>query len=49
LKQLTPGDFASVKNQSRLRPMSSATDWLKALKAECALKPKAESAGMGFV
>jgi hypothetical protein len=49
LKQLTPGDFASVKSQSRLRPMCSASDWLKALKAECALKPKAESAGMGFV
>jgi transitional endoplasmic reticulum ATPase len=49
LKQLTPGDFASVKNQSRLRPMSSASDWLKALKAECALKPNPQSVGMGFV
>lgn len=49
LNLLTPGDFASVKRQSRLRPIQSPADWVKALQAECALKPRAKSSGMGFI
>ncbi len=49
LTQLTPGDYAAVQRQGRLRPLRSATDWVRALQAECALKPKAKSGGMGFV
>ena len=49
LTLLTPGDYAAVKRQSRLRPLSSAADWVRALQSECALKPKAKSGGMGFV
>lgn len=49
LNLLTPGDFAAVKRQSRLRPLQTVADWVKALQAECALKPRAKSSGMGFV
>jgi hypothetical protein len=49
LNLLTPGDFASVKRQSRLRPIQSPADWVKALQAECSLKPRAKSSGMGFI
>ncbi|WP_165803966.1 AAA family ATPase [Limnohabitans planktonicus] len=49
LSNLTPGDFAAVHRQSRLRPLRSASDWVKALQAESALKPGAQSTGMGFL
>jgi SpoVK/Ycf46/Vps4 family AAA+-type ATPase len=49
LTQLTPGDYAAVQRQSRLRPLTSASAWVTALEAECALKPKAHRGGMGFV
>jgi hypothetical protein len=46
LTRLTPGDFAAVRRQSRLRPLHSASDWVKALQAECALKPQTKTSGM---
>jgi len=49
LTQLTPGDYAAVQRQSRLRPLHSASAWVAALEAECALKPKTGGGGMGFV
>ncbi len=49
LTQLTPGDYAAVLRQSRLRPLRHAGDWVAALQTECALKPKVKSGGMGFV
>ena len=49
LTQLTPGDYAAVQRQSRLRPLRSVADWVRALQAECELKPKAKRSGMGFV
>jgi transitional endoplasmic reticulum ATPase len=49
LARLTPGDFAAVHRQSRLRPLHSASDWVKALQAECALKPQTRTSGMGFL
>ena len=49
LTQLTPGDFAAVQRQSRLRPLRNAGDWVNALQAECAIKPKAKTSGIGFV
>jgi SpoVK/Ycf46/Vps4 family AAA+-type ATPase len=49
LTQLTPGDYAAVQRQSRLRPLHSASAWVAALEAECSLKPKTGGGGMGFV
>lgn len=49
LHNLTPGDFAAVLRQSRLRPMRSASDWVQALQSECAIKPGAASQAFGFV
>ena len=49
LARLTPGDFAAVHRQSRLRALHSASDWVKALQAECALKPQTKTSGMGFL
>ncbi|PUE06872.1 hypothetical protein B9Z51_13170 [Limnohabitans sp. T6-5] len=49
LNNLTPGDFAAVQRQSRLRPLRSASDWVKALQAESAIKPGAKGASMGFL
>lgn len=48
LSQLTPGDFAAVVRQHRFRPIESATIFLRALDAECALKPGG-CCGIGFV
>lgn len=49
LSNLTPGDFAAVHRQSRLRPLRSASDWLKALQAESTLKPGTKGTAMGFL
>lgn len=38
LVQLTPGDFAAVVRQHRLRPIATAAGLITALAAECALK-----------
>ena len=49
LNNLTPGDFAAVLRQSRLRPLRSASDWVKALQGESAIKPGAQCKTIGFV
>lgn len=49
LTQLTPGDYAAVQRQSRLRPLNSASAWVAALAAECALKPRSKTSGVGFI
>lgn len=49
LSQLTPGDYAAVVRQSRLRPIQSASQMVQALAEECALKPGAKTRGIGFV
>jgi transitional endoplasmic reticulum ATPase len=49
LSNLTPGDFAAVLRQSRLRPLRSASDWVKALQGESAIKPDAQRKTIGFV
>lgn len=48
MQKLTPGDFATVIRQNRFRPMTSSTDIVSALEAECALKEGAKSS-MGFL
>ncbi len=48
LRSLTPGDFAVVLRQSRLRPMHSVASVIAALEAECAVKEGA-SRSIGFV
>lgn len=53
LHQLTPGDFAAVVRQSRLRPLVSPVDLVAALERECALKAGndrgGQGGGMGFL
>ncbi len=49
LGQLTPGDYAAVVRQSRLRPIQSASHMVQALAEECALKPGAPTRGIGFL
>ncbi len=45
---LTPGDFATVRRQHRLRPIKTAEDFYRRLAAECALKHN-EGVKMGFL
>lgn len=47
LHTLTPGDFATVIRQSRFRPITTPTDLLTALEAECAVKEGGKAA-IGF-
>ncbi|WP_291919041.1 AAA family ATPase [Limnohabitans sp.] len=49
LGQLTPGDYAAVVRQSRLRPIQSASHMVQALAEECALKPGAKTRSIGFI
>jgi len=48
IHHLTPGDFANVMRQSRLRPVKSPSQLLELLKAECALKPESRTKSIGF-
>lgn len=48
LSVLTPGDFANVIRQSRLRPIKKAEDFLMLLKAECEAKPGHTRSKIGF-
>jgi AAA+ superfamily predicted ATPase len=48
IRHLTPGDFANVMRQSRLRPITSAAQLLDQLKAEVALKPESRTKSLGF-
>jgi hypothetical protein len=47
LGQLTPGDYAAVLRQNRLRPFQTAIQLVQALAAECDVKPNAKRA-IGF-
>lgn len=48
LGQLTPGDFAAVLRQNRLRPFQAASQLVQALSAECDVKPNVKRA-IGFI
>jgi SpoVK/Ycf46/Vps4 family AAA+-type ATPase len=45
---LTPGDFANVFRQARLRRIASAADLVDRLAAECAAKPEGRRNRIGF-
>lgn len=45
---LTPGDFANVVRQARLRPVGSSDELLRRLQAECEMKPEGRRQSMGF-
>jgi SpoVK/Ycf46/Vps4 family AAA+-type ATPase len=47
LQVLTPGDFAALARQARFRPIKTASDMLRVLEAECALKDDGHQA-IGF-
>jgi SpoVK/Ycf46/Vps4 family AAA+-type ATPase len=48
LRLLTPGDFANVTRQSRLRKIESADILVSLLTAECTIKPGAKLRKIGF-
>lgn len=48
LGMLTPGDFAAVARQARLRKIAGCTDLLSRLASECAIKPGANKRAIGF-
>ena len=48
LNTLTPGDFANVVRQSRLRKMATASELLARLAAECEAKPEGRRKSIGF-
>lgn len=48
LSWLTPGDFANVVRQSRLRKMKSTQDLIDRLSAECQVKPEGMKRAIGF-
>lgn len=48
LHLLTPGDFANIIRQSRLRKIVSAHDLVKRLDAECEIKPGGAKRTIGF-
>ncbi|BBP01056.1 AAA family ATPase [Sulfuriferula nivalis] len=48
LAMLTPGDFATVSRQARLRKITDDADLLSRLTDECALKPDANKRAIGF-
>jgi SpoVK/Ycf46/Vps4 family AAA+-type ATPase len=48
LRLLTPGDFANVVRQSRLRTISSASELIGLLEAECKIKPESGKQKIGF-
>jgi SpoVK/Ycf46/Vps4 family AAA+-type ATPase len=45
---LTPGDFANVARQGKLRRIASAWELLERLAAECAIKPEGKKRPIGF-
>lgn len=48
MSRLTPGDFATVWGRARIIPPGSARAFLRALDAECALKPHGQRRCIGF-
>ena len=49
LKNLTPGDFATISRQSRFRKINSASDFIQKLKEEMKLKKLQDGKSMGFI
>lgn len=45
---LTPGDFANVARQAKLRNITSAHELLKQLASECEMKPEGKKRAIGF-
>lgn len=45
---LTPGDFANVARQAKLRSIASAYELLERLAAECEVKPEGKKRAIGF-
>ena len=48
IRLLTPGDFANVARQSRLRRIATAADLVARLAAECEAKPEGRRKRIGF-
>lgn len=48
LHLLTPGDFANIVRQTRLRKIQSADDFIERLSAECKVKPEGIKLKIGF-
>lgn len=48
LHLLTPGDFANVVRQSRLRKIQSSQDLIERLHSECEVKPEGMKRAIGF-
>jgi len=48
LRYLTPGDFATIKRQSRFRPLRSIADMIERLQDEIKVKKVDDSRKMGF-
>lgn len=46
---LTPGDFANIARQSRLRKIQSSSELIERLAAECKFKPEGINHGIGFL
>jgi SpoVK/Ycf46/Vps4 family AAA+-type ATPase len=49
LRQITPGDFATIARQSRFRRIKSATEFIERLKEEMSIKKLESGNVMGFV
>jgi len=49
LKNLTPGDFATISRQSKFKKIKSASDFIVRLKEEMKLKKLQDGKTMGFV
>jgi SpoVK/Ycf46/Vps4 family AAA+-type ATPase len=49
MKNLSPGDFATINRQSKFRKTGSASDFIKRLKEETRLKKLSDGASMGFI
>ena len=49
LRQITPGDFATIARQSRFRGIKSATEFIERLKEEITIKKLESGNVMGFV
>jgi SpoVK/Ycf46/Vps4 family AAA+-type ATPase len=49
LKQITPGDFASITRQSKFRKISNTSEFIQRLKEEIRLKKLENGKSMGFL
>jgi SpoVK/Ycf46/Vps4 family AAA+-type ATPase len=49
LKNLSPGDFATINRQSKFRKIGSASEFIQRLKEEMKLKKLQDGKSMGFI